>query len=163
LVPRSVTGTGVATGVGAFEAEAAAALLDDAADVAAALVVAAAVLLVAALAVVAAALLVAALVLAALVVAALVAGAALLVAALLAGAALLAALVVTVVAADPPQAASDSPASAPDARIRKLRREDVFNAILSSASGAGEDPTAAGLCSLVIVRACAPSRAHSSL
>jgi cell division protein FtsW (lipid II flippase) len=161
-VPRSVTGTGVATGVGAFEAEAAAALLDDAADVAAALVVAAAVLLVAALAVVAAALLVAALVLAALVLAALVL-AALLVAALLAGAALLAALVVTVVAADPPQAASDSPASAPDARIRKLRREDVFNAILSSASGAGEDPTAAGLCSLVIVRACAPSRAHSSL
>jgi hypothetical protein len=86
------------------------------------------------------------------------------VAALLAGAALLvAALVVTVVAADPPQAASDSPASAPEARIRKLRREDVFNDILSSASGAGEDPTAAGLCSLMIVRACAPPCARSAL
>jgi hypothetical protein len=98
-----------------------------------------------------------------LLVTALLVGAALLVTALLAGAALVAALVVTVVAADPPQAASDSPASAPDARIRKLRREDVFNDILSSASGAGEDPPAAGLCSLVIVRACAPPRARSAL
>ncbi|MGI8913674.1 MAG: hypothetical protein ACR2JY_07795 [Chloroflexota bacterium] len=126
----------MATGVGAFEAAADAALLLVAADVVTAAVDAAVVpdevvpavvaLFAALAAVVEAALVVGA----ALLVAALLVGAALLVAALLP--ALLPALVVTEVAADPPQAASDSPASASEARIRKLRREDVFNDTLSS-------------------------------